>query len=105
MRSPARLSLGLVALFAFMSAADAATISGTVAGPDAAPFRGAFVQARNAKTRITISVLSDKAGHYRIENLPAGEYRLQIKAPGFKAAPSLPSPACGGGSGWGCMSL
>src|SRR5260370_42675726 len=87
MRSTARFSLGLVALFAFVSASDAATISGTVAGPDAAPFRGAFVQARNAKTRITVSVLSDKAGHYRLENLPAGDYPLQVRAPGLKAAP------------------
>jgi virginiamycin B lyase len=86
MRSAARLSLGLVAFFALAaSPCDAATISGTVNGPDAAPFRGAFVQARNAKTRITVSVLSDKTGRYRIEDLPAGEYRLQIRAPGFKA--------------------
>src|SRR5260370_21199988 len=100
MRSTARFSLGLVALFAFVSASDAATISGAVAGPDAAPFRGAFVQARNAKTKITVSVLSDKAGRYRIENLPAGDYRLPIKAPGFNAAPSLPSPPCGGRPRW-----
>src|SRR5713226_10330314 len=74
-------------LIATIEAAPAATIAGTVTGPDGAAFRGAFVQARNAKTRITVSVLSDKAGRYRIENLPAGEYRLQIKAPGFKADP------------------
>src|SRR5712675_1850079 len=87
MRSPARLSLAIAALFALALPADAASISGTVAGPDAAPFRGAFVQARNAETRITVSVLSDNAGRYRIADLPAGEYRLQIRAPGFKAAP------------------
>jgi len=40
-------------------AASAATISGTIAGPDKAGFRGAFVQARNTKTRITVMVLSD----------------------------------------------
>jgi hypothetical protein len=32
---------------------------GTVTGPDGAAFRGAFVQARNATTKITVSVLSD----------------------------------------------
>ena len=31
-------------------------------GPDGTAFRGAFVQARNAKTKITVSVLSDNAG-------------------------------------------
>src|ERR1700736_3765408 len=41
------------------SFAYAATISGTVTGPDGAPFRAAFVQARNAKTKITVMVLSD----------------------------------------------
>src|SRR5262244_4088285 len=75
--------VGFVATF---SAADAATVTGTVTGPDGAPFRGAFVQARNAKTKIMVSVLSDKEGRYRVENLPAGDYRLQIRAPGFQAA-------------------
>jgi len=88
MRSAARLLLGVFAPFAFpISTADAATVSGTVTGPDGAAVRGAFVQARNAKTKIMVSVLSDNAGKYRIDNLPAGNYRLQIRAPGFKADP------------------
>jgi virginiamycin B lyase len=85
MRSAVRLSLASVALFALVLPCDAATVAGTIAGPDGSPFRGAFVQARNAKSRITVSVLSDGAGRYRIENLPAGDYRLQIRAPGFKS--------------------
>src|SRR5262245_42120896 len=84
MRSTAGFVLGLLGILA-IGAAEAATISGTVAGPDGAAFRGAFVQARNAKTRIIVSVLSDTAGRYRIENLPAGEYRLAIRAPGYRA--------------------
>ena len=52
MRSSATLislaALGSLALSA--SVAGAATISGTVTGPDGAPFRGAFVQARNGAT-------------------------------------------------------
>ena len=86
MRALAQVLLGILGLVAITPpAADAATISGTVAGPDGAAFRGAFVQARNAKSKIVVSVLSDRDGKYRIENLPAGEYRLQIKAPGYKA--------------------
>src|SRR2546423_7717807 len=69
------------------SYADAATITGTVKGPDGAGLRGAFVQAREAKTKIMVSVLSDNQGRYKVENLPAGEYRLQIRAPGFRAEP------------------
>ena len=67
--------------------ADAATISGTVKGPDGAALRGAFVQARNAKTKIMVSVLTDNQGKYIVENLPAGDYKLAIRATGFKADP------------------
>jgi len=64
-----------------------ATVTGTVKGPDGAPFEGAFVQAQNVKTKILVSVLSDRQGRYRVENLPAGEYRVQVRAVGFKADP------------------
>src|SRR4030081_1655489 len=88
MRASAQLLVGVLGVFVVTSCvADAATISGTVAGPDGAALRGAFVQARNAKSKIVVSVLSDRDGKYRIENLPAGEYRLQIKAPGYKSDP------------------
>ena len=78
--------LGVLGLFALTSSfADAATIAGTVKGPDGAAFRGAFVQARNAKTKITVSVLSDNEGRYHVDNLAAGDYRVQIRAPGYRA--------------------
>jgi cytochrome c5 len=77
--------LGLV-IFA-SPCADAATISGTVTGPDGAPFRGAFVQARHAGLKMTVSVLSDNQGRFVAENLPAGDYRLQVRAVGYKADP------------------
>ena len=81
-------SLGVFCLVALSaSAADAATIAGTVTGPDGAPFRGAFVQARNAATKITVSVLSDTQGHYQVPDLTAGDYRLSIRAPGYKSDP------------------
>jgi len=79
--------LGVGSIIVAMSGADAATISGMVTGPDGKPFRGAFVQARNLKTKITVSVLSDNAGRYRVEHLSPGEYRLQMRAIGFKADP------------------
>jgi virginiamycin B lyase len=80
------ISLGMISLIALaVSTADAATITGTVKGPDGQPFRGAFVQARNAKTKITVNVLSDNQGRYRVENLAAGDYRVQIRAPGYQA--------------------
>ena len=77
----------LIAFLFFASIARGATITGTVKGPDGAPFKGAFVQAQNKQTRITINVLSHKDGEYRIENLPAGEYDLRIRAVGYQADP------------------
>ncbi|HXJ00315.1 MAG TPA: carboxypeptidase regulatory-like domain-containing protein [Micropepsaceae bacterium] len=68
-------------------AAYGATVTGTVKGPEGAPFRGAFVQAENAATKIMVSVLSDGLGNYRIENLPAGQYQLQVRAVGYRADP------------------
>src|SRR5258705_12506665 len=73
-----------------------ATVTGTVKAPDGAPFRGAFVQAQNTITKITVSVLSDKNGRYRIENLPAGDYQLHVKAVVERAATRRPvSPTAG----------
>jgi virginiamycin B lyase len=80
--------LGLLSGFVFAcSVSYGATVTGTVKGPDGSPFMGAFVQAQNTKTRIMVSVLSDKQGRYRIEGLPAGEYKLQIRAVGFRVDP------------------
>ena len=80
-------SLGslVLALLLAAPAADAATITGTVTGPDGAPFRAAFVQARHAGLKMTVSVLSDNQGHYVVENLPAGDYRVLVRAVGYKA--------------------
>lgn len=65
----------------------AATIAGKVNGADGAPFQGAFVEAQNSKTKITVIVLSDSAGRYRIPDLSAGDYRVFIRAVGYRAEP------------------
>jgi virginiamycin B lyase len=87
MRSAAKLVTFVSLIAVFSSFAHAATVTGDVKGPDGAPFEGAFVQAINAQTHITISVLSDKQGRYRVENLPAGEYQVQVRAVGFSTDP------------------
>src|SRR3989442_7534398 len=80
--------IGIRGLVIFAASfADAATIAGTVSGPDGTPLRAAFVQARHAKLKMTVSVLSDNAGRYLVENLPAGDYRLSVRAIGYKAEP------------------
>src|SRR4051794_10301968 len=89
MRSLARslAPVGVLGLLFAISSADAATITGTVKGPDGAPVRGAFVQARQAQMKMTVSVLTDNDGRYVVESLPAGDYRIGIRLSGFKAEP------------------
>ena len=68
MAAAMRFTLGFVLAMAgcaAVSSANAATIAGTVTGPDGKGFRGAFVQAKNLKTKITVSVLSDNGGQVR----------------------------------------
>jgi len=83
MRSISKLAAFASVVILFSSSAFAATVTGTVKGPDGAPFEGAFVAAVNSKTKISVSVLSDKQGRYRVENLPAGEYQVRVRAVGF----------------------
>src|SRR5579862_8439273 len=76
----------LIGSLVFLAAGSyAATITGTVNGPDGAPFQGAFVEAQNSKSKITVIVLSDSHGHYKIPDLSAGDYRVQIRAVGYRA--------------------
>ncbi len=77
----------LSALLVSACAGKAATLTGTVTGADGEPFKGAFIEAQNLKTKITVSVLSDKAGRYHLARLPAGDYDLQVRAIGYKSEP------------------
>lgn len=69
-------------------AASGGTISGTIKGPDGAPFRAAFVRAQNVKTRMTMMVLSDRQGQYFTDKLPAGTYEVWATAIGYKSNPA-----------------
>src|SRR6266850_1924979 len=80
------LTIIILVIF-FGSACYAATITGTVKGPDGAPFEGAFVQAQNKKTRMAFFVLTDSKGHYRVEKGPAGEYQFTSRATGHRGDP------------------
>ena len=69
-------------LFLLCRPTPATTITGSVKGPDGAPFMGAFVIAENSQNKMTISVLTDKQGHYHIANLPPATYTLRTRAIG-----------------------
>jgi len=87
MRSQIRLIALASAIVLFGSICQSATITGTVKGVDGAPFQGAFVSAQNTKSKITQFVLTNSQGRFRIESLPTGDYRVQIRAVGFQADP------------------
>jgi len=92
-------ALGLVILCAsFGYGATDATISGTVKDPAGAPFKGAFVQAQNTKTKIYVNVLSDKQGRYQIQALPPGEYEVRANAVGYMSDPHVGVKLGAGGS-------
>jgi len=63
-----------------------ATITGTVNGTNGKPFEGAFVEAQNTTTNIMTDVLSHEDGRYEIPNLAEGNYRVSIRAVGYRAA-------------------
>jgi virginiamycin B lyase len=65
----------------------AATITGSVTGPDGKPVMGAFVVAESPQSHRSINVLSDQNGRYSISDLPAGTYNVQINSIGYRAAP------------------
>src|SRR5262245_27200618 len=79
--------LSVLATASLASPSLAATITGSVTGPDGKPFMGAFVVAENPQTKMTVSVLSNAQGRYRIGNLPAATYKVQISAVGYKSEP------------------
>src|ERR1700730_8596320 len=87
MKLASRFAGVMILSFCAGACAHAATVTGSVKSPDGTPFRGAFVQAQNTGTRVLFSVLTDKDGRYRIENLPAGKYQVQVKAVGYRGDP------------------
>src|SRR5471030_3220371 len=87
MNAPTARLIPLILLSLCGAASEAATITGTVSGPAGAALSGVFVQAQNKKTSITTIVLSDMQGHYRVEKLPAGDYKLSTRITGYRGDP------------------
>jgi hypothetical protein len=62
------------------------SISGTVMDPQGAVVSGAQVKATNTATGVTQTTTSDSAGLFRFNLIPAGEYKVEVSAQGFKTA-------------------
>src|ERR1700691_36988 len=79
----------LVLLFACAGyAAPASVVTGTIKGPDGAPFRAAFIRAENTKTHITMMVLSNNQGRYVTDSLAPGTYDVWATSIGYKGDPA-----------------
>ncbi len=65
------------------SLGNAGTIEGTVTDPSGASVAGADVSLHNAVTGYTQAVKADANGAFRMANLPANRYHVEVKAPGF----------------------
>jgi streptogramin lyase len=79
-------SLRLLALLAGASMATAAfssTISGVVRDPAGKPTANVFVTANNGARKMSVTVLTDSAGRYRINDLFPGQYDMRARKIGF----------------------
>src|SRR5947208_13906888 len=79
--------LSVLGTVSFAATALAGSITGSVTGPDGKPFMGAFVVAENPQTKMTVNVLSNAQGRYRIGNLPDATYTVKIASIGYKSEP------------------
>lgn len=62
------------------------SISGTATDPQGAVIPGAEVTATNLATGAVLTTKTDNSGLFRFNLIPAGEYKIQISAPGFNSA-------------------
>ncbi|HEY4678956.1 MAG TPA: TonB-dependent receptor, partial [Candidatus Angelobacter sp.] len=60
------------------------SISGTAADPNGAVIPGATVKATNTETGAQLKTTTNNEGVFRFSLIPAGNYRVEITAPGFQ---------------------
>src|SRR5262249_53543010 len=87
MKKQLTFTLAALLLASTAPTALAATITGTIRGPDGAPFRAAFVRVQNVKTKMTMMVLSDSRGKYWTDRLDPGTYEVSATWVGYKSDP------------------
>ncbi len=62
------------------------SISGTVTDPQGAVVSGAQVKATNTATGAVLTTTTDSSGSFRFNLIPAGNYKVEVSAKGFKTA-------------------
>jgi hypothetical protein len=87
MKKMKQLLFVLLLVLLFVVPANAQTfrgaINGTVTDPSGAVVPGAHVKARNKATSIDYSTESTSDGQFAFQDLPVGNYKVSVTAPGF----------------------
>src|SRR6266566_4391732 len=73
-----------VAVFCSNAQITTASISGVITDSTGAVIPGIEATATQQETQFTRSAVGDETGHYRIDFLPLGIYRIDVTTPGFK---------------------
>jgi hypothetical protein len=82
------------------------SISGSVVDPQGAVVSGAQVKATNTATGVAATSTSDSSGLFRFNLIPAGEYKVEVTAQGFKTAVrTAVAVTAGGDSALGSLKL
>ncbi|MCK9284024.1 MAG: carboxypeptidase regulatory-like domain-containing protein [Rhodocyclaceae bacterium] len=73
----------ILAGISLAATASASVLSGIVHDPSGKPKANVFVTAQNGARKLAVTVLSDGAGRYRIDDLFPGQYELRARMSGF----------------------
>jgi hypothetical protein len=88
--SKIKFMFSIVLLFAFaglsLGQTSKGTIVGTVLDPNGAAVSGATVKITNTETGVSRDLTTTSEGTYRLEAVDPGNYKIDVTAPGFKAA-------------------
>ncbi|HEY7391100.1 MAG TPA: carboxypeptidase-like regulatory domain-containing protein, partial [Bryobacteraceae bacterium] len=84
MRQISLLSLFLSCASVGFSQTSLATITGTIADPSGAAIAGATVEVHNLENGAVFKAASSDTGNYTVQQLPIGDYAIDVTVPGFK---------------------
>src|SRR5215471_16642444 len=82
------------------------SISGSVTDPQKAVLSGAHVKATDQATGATLTTTTDSSGTFHFNLIPAGTYKVEVSATGFKTTTQTGIPVSAGrDSGLGTIVL
>src|SRR5262245_26023673 len=83
-RAPLTVALFLFLLSISAQGQSTASLEGLITDQNGGLVRGAEITATDPSIGVTRQSVTDDAGRYQVYALPVGEYRLEVRAPGFQ---------------------